>query len=453
MNTKQKTTIMLLTAAISASAVFAAEKSEDKTSVEPSKEATEASLKPADPFKWGGDIRIREVYLDNLPSQNGGEVRGGANHFQRYRTRLWGEYHQSDTLYVRARLVNEWRTGQAGVSANGWKAFDETIFDNLFIDWKTDLWDIRVGRQDMIYGTGKLILDGTPLDDSRTIYFDAVKAVYKGIDNTTVDFFAMYTKGQDPLAIHSQDRDLIGRGGSSYDGAEAGGGVYVKNKTHKSLPWEAYFITKTKEDDITSPRPAATNIADPINTFGTRLMPKWAEGVFDGNLEMAYQSTPDTDGFMVDALVSWHIKGMEEQKACLGIGWYHLSEDWNPVFARWPQYSELYVYGQAGAAGRWSNISMPHIDFSFAPAKFYKADFLFGYMLAPENNGPGAGYGKGLLFTWKSNFTIREQLFTQKDTLSGHLLLELMEPGNYYTDAQRDERVAVFARAELNYAF
>ncbi len=249
MNTKQKTTILLLTAAVATSAAFAAEKDTEKNYVEPSKEATEASLAKADPFKWGGDIRLREVYLDNIPTSNGGEVRGGANHFQRYRTRVWGEYHQSDNLYVRARLVNEWRTGQAGTSANGWKAFDETVFDNLFVDWKTDLWDIRLGRQDMIYGTGKLILDGTPLDGSRTIYFDAAKAVYKGIDDTTVDFFAMYTQAQDPLAIHSQDRDLVGRGGTGYEGAEAGGGVYIKNKTHQELPWEAYYIAKTKEED------------------------------------------------------------------------------------------------------------------------------------------------------------------------------------------------------------
>ncbi|MCK4565035.1 MAG: hypothetical protein KAU94_10230, partial [Verrucomicrobia bacterium] len=413
MNTKQKTTIMLLTAAITASAAFAAEKSEDKTYVDPAKAASGTEFKQAPPlampkevdkFKWGGDIRLREVYFDNIPGPAGGEVRGGANHFQRYRTRVYGEYHQSDTLYVRARLVNEWRTGQAGVSANGWKAFDETIFDNLFIDWKTDLWDIRLGRQDMIYGTGKVILDGTPLDGSRTIYFDAAKAVYKGIENTAVDFIAMYTQAQDPFALHSQDRDLVGRGGSGYTGAEAGGGVYIKNKTYEDLPWEAYYIAKTKEDDITNP---GNNIPDQINTVGTRLMPKWDEGTFDGNLEMAYQSTPDTDGFMVDALVSWHIEGMEEQKARLGTGWYHLSEDWNPIFARWPQYSELYVYGQAGAAGRWANISMPHIDFSISPMKNYKADFLLGYMFAPQDNGPGGGHNRGLLFTWWNRFTIK----------------------------------------------
>ena len=442
MNTKT-ITIMLLAAVAITGATFAAE--------DTSAAVAKVSAPEIEKFKWGGDIRLREVYMDNIPySTVPIDARGGANHFQRYRTRVWGEYHQSDTLYVRARLVNEWRTDRAGTAAAAWSAFDETVFDNLFIDWKTDLWDIRLGRQDMIYGTGKLILDGTPLDGSRTIYFDAAKAVYKGIDNTTVDFFAMYTQAQDPLALHSQDRNLVGLGGSPFDGAEAGGGVYVKNKTHEGLPWEAYFITKTKEDDLYN---RGNNISDPINTAGTRLMPKWAEGTFDGNLEMAYQSTPDRDGFMVDALVSWHIKGMEEQKACLGTGWYHLSEDWNPLFARWPQYSELYVYSfDTTGGGRWSNVSMPHIDFSIWPMKNYEAKFLLGYMFAPQDNGTGGGNNRGLLFTWWNKFTIKEQLFTQKDKLTGHLLLELMDPGNYYTGTQRDH-TAIFTRAEISYAF
>ena len=89
MNTKQKTTILLLTAAITASAAFAAEKSEEKNYVNPAKAASGTEFKQAPPlampkevdkFKWGGDIRLRDVYLDNIP---GGGSKGGANHFQR----------------------------------------------------------------------------------------------------------------------------------------------------------------------------------------------------------------------------------------------------------------------------------------------------------------------------------------------------------------------------------
>ena len=454
MKINQKTTIMLLIAAIATSAAFAADNTEEQKYVNPAKEASGTDFnqapelampKEVDEFKWGGDFRFRTVYFDHIPYANGGEARGGANSFQRYRTRVFGEYHPNENLYVRGRLVNEFRTYQTPDNQT-WSAMDETVFDNLFVDYKHDLFDVRVGRQDMIYGTGKLILDGTPLDGSRTIYFDAAKVAYKGIDDTTVDFLAMYTDSHDPLAIHSQDRSLVGYT-PGYDGVEAGGAVYIKNKTHEGLPWEGYFITKTKEQAL----PTIQEIDDPINTVGTRLMPKWADGTFDGNLEMAYQSTPGMDAFMVDALVNWNI--MEDQKGKLGLGWYHLSEDWNPVFARWPQYSELYVYSyDTTGAGQWKNVSLPHIDFSISPMKNYKADFLLGYMFAPEDDGPGTGHTRGLLFTWWNKFTLKEKMLSERDKLTGHVLFELMQPGSYYTAAQRDN-TATFLRFELNYAF
>ena len=456
--------MLLLAAAITATTALAADSAKDTPSSVTAVSSDELDVKkqkfhqaipqavPAESgeFKWGGDFRFRTVYFDHIPYANniptvGTEARDGANSFQRYRTRIFGEYHPSDTLYFRGRLVNEWRTYQDGSAGEGWGAFDETVIDNLFVDYKHDMFDVRFGRQDMIYGTGKVILDGTPKDGSRTIYFDAAKLAYKGIENTTVDFIAMYTRAQDPLALHSQDRDIVGLGGGAdpYDGVEAGGGVYVKNSGTEQLPWEAYWILKTEEqylpDDHT------------INTVGTRLMPKWSDGAFDGNLEMAYQSSPDMDAFMVDALVGWNI--MEDKKGKLGLGWYHLSEDWNPVFARWPQYSELYVYSyDTTGAGQWKNVSMPHIDFSISPMKNYKADFLLGYMMAPEADGLGTGNVRGLLFTWWNKFTITEKLFSQRDELAGHVLLEVMQPGSYYTPEQR-ENTASFFRFELSYSF
>jgi hypothetical protein len=451
---KMKHTAVLLATTVACSTVFGAEADQKKTYT--SEDSKKAEFKQAAPqvepaesneFKWGGDIRLRTIYFDNIPYANnipgvGTEARGGANSFQRYRTRVFGEYHPRDDLYFRGRLVNEFRTYQTPDNQS-WSAMDETVFDNLFVDYKNDLFDVRVGRQDMIYGTGKLILDGTPKDGSRTIYFDAAKASYKGIENTTVDVLGMYTYAQDKLAIHSQGRDIVGMTGGTYTGAEAGGAVYVKNKSYEDLPWEAYYIAKTKGMEIT----------DRLNTVGTRLMPKTAEGVVDGNLEIAYQSAPGVSEFMIDALASWHIEGMEEQKACLGAGWYHLSEDWNPLFARWPQYSELFVYSfDTTGAGQWKNVSMPHIDFSISPCKSLKSDLLLGYMFAPTADGLGGGNNRGLLFTWWNRFTIKEKMLSDRDKLTGHFLFELVQPGDYYNDEQQDN-TATFLRLELSYAF
>ena len=72
--------------------------------------AEEPVKKTTSMFTWGGDLRLREVYFDNIPLCYGQEARGGVNHFQRYRIRLWGDYKAKENLMFRMRLVNEFRT-------------------------------------------------------------------------------------------------------------------------------------------------------------------------------------------------------------------------------------------------------------------------------------------------------------------------------------------------------
>lgn len=427
----------------------------DKGQSETAKVAGSGETASAENFTFGGDIRLREVYFDNIPYPNGAESRGGMNHFQRYRTRLWGEYQGNENFMIKSRLVNEFRT-YVEPTNNSWNSVDEIVVDNLFFDWKLNDWSLRFGRQDLIYGTGKLILDGTPKDGSRTIYFDAVKLTYSGLDSTTVDFLVMDTHAKDPIAMHSEDRDIVGySGGDGYEGTESGGGVYVKNKSLDNLPFEAYYLVKTHDQEV-----AFINNKD-RHVVGTRLMPVFSS-LLKGNLEVAYQFGDDISAYMIDAKANLGIAPLAEQKASIGLGWYYLSGDdadteedegWNPLWARWPQYSELYVYGyDTDGAGRWNNINMPYVSFSISLIEQLKTDLLLGYMWAPEKNGIGGGDQRGLLFTCNNSFTLMEKWLTSKDKLGGHILVEFMEPDDYYTDAQQDH-TACFLRFELNYSF
>lgn len=445
-----------ITMAIAASALCAGSGFAEEPLVEPKDQS----------FTYGGDLRLRYVFLDNIPYTVGGTARGGENRFQRYRTRVWGEYRISDELFVRGRLVNEFRTSQLGSASDGWNSMDETIIDTLFVDWQAaDDLSVRVGRQDLIYGTGKLILDGTPKDGSRSIYFNAAKFSYTGIANTTIDLLGMYMPAEDEWAIHSQDRDLVGKASNNYGGAEAGGGIYAKNHSVEKLPFEAYYLIKTQEEEWA--RPGITSASGILqddetrHTIGTRLMPQFND-TLSANIELAYQTGDDISAYMIDALLTQKIPALEEQKAAVGLGWYCLSGDdpdserdegWNPLWARWPQYSELYVYAfDTDGAGRWSNVSMPHLDFTICPTEKLKTDLLLGYMFAPEADAVGGGDQRGWLFTCNNTFTLGEKMLSEHDKLTGHLLLELLDPSNYYNDTQQDD-MAIFARVELNYSF
>jgi hypothetical protein len=412
----------------------------------------------------GGDIRIREIYFDEIPikADPPGITRNGDNHFFRFRTRLYGQCDPSETFALRVRLVNEFRAYDK--PDNSSMDFpDEAVVDTLYFDWREAMGmplSLRVGRQDLIYGTGKLILDGTPKDGSRTIYFDAVKGTWTGIENTTVDILGIYNQTESELAINSQDRDLTGYDPAYNDMDEYGGGVYVKHSGVEDVPLEAYYLHKHETDwtDKAGERQPSRY----VNTVGFRGVPKLSD-MWEGNLEAAYQmgetGDADQDGFMIDAEANYHIPAMEEYKPCLGLGWYYLSGDdpnsaddegWNPLWARWPQYSELYVYAfDADGAGRWSNVNMPHLDFTFVPTEGLKTDAMLGYMLAPEEDGPGTGDERGILGVLWNRFTLGEKLLSERDKLTGHLLLEVLDPGDYYNVSD----LAYFARWEISYAF
>jgi len=245
--------------------------------------------------EFGGDIRTRATHLDEIPvhvevpgvSEDG--VLRGETEFYRFRTRLWGCLHSGDDVSLRARLVNEFRHQEESRAANSWEIPDELIVDQLYLDLNNLLGgnlDLRIGRQDLIYGTGKLILDGTPLDDSRTIYLDAAKATWKGMEGATIDFVGIYQSAENDLAMGNEHHNVNGVHPADQPYDEYGGLIYIKGSLSENIKGELYNIYKVEEGYLN--RNGATNEEANIMTFGGRLMPKACDAL-DGNFEAAYQ--------------------------------------------------------------------------------------------------------------------------------------------------------------------
>ena len=413
---------------------------------------------------FGGDIRIRQVHFDQIPivADPPGVTRGGENHFFRFRTRLWTRANFSEQVGIYARLVNEFRHYETGADKN-WDWPDEAVIDALFLDLKGmygGMVDARIGRQDIIYGTGKLVLEGTPKDGSRTLYHDAVRLSVHTGEKNTIDFFGIYNQPENQLALGSENRDLTGYDPAFNDVTESGAGIYMMNRQLETCPFEAYYIYKRESSWIT--RNEEEIRGRDIHTVGTRWMPRNTRGT-SANIELAYQfgETDDDrnlEAWMADAVVRQGF-GSLPGAPVLGAGIYHITgndpetnrdEGWNPLWARFPQYSELYVYAfDAEAAGRWSNVSMPYISLSCTPNESGRLALLAGYMSAPEKSGPGGGGERGWLGTARYDITLAQRVFTNKDRLFGHLLLEVFEPGDYYNV----RKTAHFARWEISYEF
>lgn len=470
--------LLALVVAWTAEPAWAAKKKKAKKTDEPAKTEAVAKTEQAAPaaFRYGADLRLREEAFDNIPiiADPPGVTRGGENNYFRVRPRIWAEYDAMENVTLRARAVNEFRIWETPGSMAGkpqrssYKFPDEVVFDHLYLDVRNLLGeklDLRVGRQDLIYGTGKVILEGTPKDGSRTIYFNAIKAVWKAMPKTTIDVFGIYNPSIDEIAINDADRDLTGVTSANDDITESGAGLYLKSKSVEKCPYELYYVYKNESDwdkVAGTNAPVAIDESD-IHTVGFRVMPQLAKDL-KGNLEFAYQmgeqGDRDLEGWMLDTALSYTLPMAADTLAPVAdLGFYALSGDdpdtadneaWNPLWARYPQYSELYVYSwDADAAGRWQNVMMPYVQMSLKPCKKSKLTAMAGYLLAPEKNGPGGGDERGMLLVLKDEITIAEKLLSSKDKLTGHLWAEILEPGNYYNV----DDTAYFLRWELMYAF
>lgn len=444
-------------------------------------------------FRYGADERVRWEYFDHVPSKVNVPAfnRGGENDYFRFRTRAWAEMDLLSNVTARARLVNETRnwlypdmSPAAQRSSSEWP--EEWVFDNLYLEAR-DLFDksldVRVGRQDLQYGNGRVILDGTPGDGSRTLYFNAVKATLKTIPQSQLDVFAIYNEPEDQWAINGSQRDLSAFPKSPEGVTESGGGLYLKNFALTNLPFEAYLIYKHEGawDQAVTPNSTGQFAAPAygwqtldttdkllknpdfdIGTAGFRLMPVLNE-TLTGNLEAAgqYGSHGDGDmqGYMVDAYL---VRKFPDRAAVPVIkgGVYLLSGDnpntttdegWNPLWARCTQNSELYefAYDTDQSVFRWTNLIDPNLGVSISLTKRTTTTAAVHYLAAFEADGNGGGHERGWLETLKQEFTVAQNLARKNDKLSTYVLVEVLQPGNYY----KHDDTAVFARWELLYAF
>lgn len=132
-------------------------------------------------IKVGGDVRLRQIYDNNLALDKNSP--GSERLWQRYRGRFSATIAPAKNIDVTARIAWEFRNyikpkGGAGDYSRDFD-LDEAIIDVLNVQLTDPLnlpMRLTVGRQEMRLGDGWLVFEGTPLDGSRTIFFDAIRA-------------------------------------------------------------------------------------------------------------------------------------------------------------------------------------------------------------------------------------------------------------------------------------
>jgi hypothetical protein len=108
-------------------------------------------------------------------------------------------------------------------------------------------------------------------------------------------------------------------------------------------------------------------------------------------------------------------------------------EGWEPMFGRWPKWSDLYIYTLVREVGvaYWTNLASLFAKTSIAVAPDLTFSLDAHHLMAPEQPSATAAFPGG---TGKNrgNLLIGKLAYQMSKNVSGHLLWENFDPGDYY---------------------
>lgn len=424
--------------------------------IEEAKKDWQAELKQPFPWwKWGADLRLREVYIGNAitfdKSASNHEI-----HWQRQRLRWWNTFTPAEGFEFNMRIAWEGKHFDRPTANENWQP-TSTVFDNLnfkLTDFLGSPVTIQAGRQDLMLGDRWLVMDGTPLDGSSTIYFDAVRFLtdFEEID-TKLDLIYIEMDAEQNNWINPiRNRDKL-----VTEQDETGVIAWITNKSLPKTQLDGYFIYKKG-----TPSTPVGNDGE-IYTFGTIIEHAFTEKI-KLQSDVAYQFGHERDNRIsaLGTLNRFTYSLKDEWDSWFRMDYEYLSgddpdtdtvEEFDLLWGRWPRFSEMYIYsaiGETGRIGDMANLHRVSWGFTTHPSKRIETCFDYHLLFADQNTlrdlsgFSNGGCFRGQLLTALMKYKINANL-------SGHLLAEFLFPGDYYSDERNDP--ASFLRAELVFAF
>lgn len=421
-------------------------------SAQPSDTAKKAPTR----FKLNFSERFRQESWDNTIGLNDSAT--DSNSYTRARTTIGALWLPSPQLEVALALTNEHRYYISPKSETKFKknfTLNEIFVDQLYVKWKDAFHlplTLTLGRQNIMMGEGFVIFDGGPLDGSRSAYFNAVRADYAlgAKKDLVLTAFYMYQPERDKYLPIINEQDVKQ---GMVEQPEEGFGLYFKG-TMNRVGVEAYAFRKNVHTLETNPETAA------VNTIGVRALFPLTKKL-SLTTETAYQfgnykniSTDPLKRFDLDRSafggyfhLDYKTGAVLPLPATVTLGGIYLGGDdpattgkyegWDPAFARWPKWSESWIYlsvkENRNRPAYWTNFASLYGSLEFLPLERTKLLLTFHHLMATERTAPssflsGDGRTRGDLFIAKFTYDITKNL-------SGHCVWESFHPGNFYTPA------------------
>lgn len=373
----------------------------------------------------GFDHRTRFVTWDNTLDLDSDQDNPFL--FTRHRTRFSLEWRPGDRWEIAARLTNEFRLYIKPENRDF--TLHELIFDNLYVRWKRAFGlnsVLTAGRQDIMFGEGFVVMDGHPMDGSRSIYFNALRWDIQIRNNRSLSLFYTYQPVTDDHlpVINDQNQPLI-------EQPEEAIGVYCQGRQGKTA-FDWYVIRKLIKatDDLP--------LASSVNTAGARFdasITNHLSATMEGAFQFGTFGDFKRSAFGGQGHLDYQIRGALKT---VTLGTIYLTGDdpesgrmeaWDPVFSRWPKWSDSYIYclipETGGKVAFWSNLTSIYGSIRIELIQPVDLLLTLHHLGAPRSNYGGSGNVRGDLLILKGLFRLNKKL-------NGHILLERFWPDDYY---------------------
>jgi hypothetical protein len=388
---------------------------------------------PPPKFEFGFEERIRSENWDNLVdwnSESADTVRQ-----VRFRSRLWAGVPLGRKVSFYVCLNNETRKISKPDTAFH---FDEIIFEQCYVDVAFNRTvSLRAGRQNLTRGEGFILADGNPGDGSRSYYFNALDAALT-LPGGKLELLAICDPYRDIYLpqFHDRNRTLV-----EWD--EQALGAYWTGQPMGGTSLEGYYFYKIETRD----RRQVTNpLYQPerrLSTLGARAVRPLGSGwSLTGELARQWgRQHPATDISAWGGYTYVRKKFDLPWKPTATAGFWGLSGDdpttpaneaWDPLFSRWPKWSDGYIYSLTPETGvaYLTNLGMSQAELSVTPRPNLSLRGTYYYLWAwhPHPGNPllfGDGTGRGHMLQARLDFSVGK-------TVKGHLEYETLLPGSFY---------------------
>lgn len=310
----------------------------------------------------GGEVTFRGYNIQN-PWDFNDNTDGDNRDLFRTKGSLWADFKPTDDVSVRIQGTNQtWGEGVTNTTVltpTGSTTIDSALDNNsnkLFLDNAyvnvRNIFGLPVegtfGRQNLIYGSGFVILDGQSQFGSTSIYFDGVKLRWHITDQLMLDGF--YMKDQEN-AVGNNVASSVGFHGDDITLS----GLYLTNKkcAFTGMQQELYVLNRNDEW-----------LGKDIWMNGVRLSDRLDNG-FDYSLEGAIQRgnatfTTDQDAWGTKLEAGQTFKDLG-WKPRVSLGYSYLSgdetgtasdsEQWDVFYGGWPQWGDLLAWKYLNIGG------------------------------------------------------------------------------------------------------